>query len=173
MNILDPYTFQDIISWCDIDSKYVMRVVCKLLNDIEIINETYPEHVSKMYCYAINGSMRLTKYELSKNKTEVGNGLSGACKGGHLDIAKYIVDMCKQTEINSSLICACIGGNVEIVKLLMAKGVRIEDSTALTNVRGGEYNLHVLFGIAHKLKYIEIMKLLTDNGFKCKCHNIT
>lgn len=156
INVLDPYTFQDIISWCDIDSKYVMRVVCKQLNIIEIIEETYPEHVSKIYHYAINGSMRLTKYELSKDKSEVGNGLSGACKGGHLDIAKYIINMCRQTEINSSLICACIGGNVEIVKLLMEKS--------------GKYNMHVLFGIAHKLKHNDIMKLLIDKGFTCKCH---
>lgn len=159
ISALDPYTLQDIISWCDIDSKYVMRVVCKLLNDIKIINETYPDHVSKTHYYANNGMIRLTKYELSKNKSEIGNGLDGASKGGHLELVKYLVDKCKQCEINSGLLCACIGGNVEIVKLLMAKG--------------GVYNLHVLFGVARKLKHIEIMKLLTDKGFTCKCHNIT
>jgi hypothetical protein len=157
INILDPYTFQDIISWCDVDSKYVMRVVCKKLNGIKITEKTFPEYASKIHYYAINGMMRLTKYELSKNKAEIGNGLDGASRGGHLELVKYLVDKCKQEEINSGLLCACIGGNVEIVKLLMAKG--------------GEYNLHVLFGIARKLKHIEIMKLLTDNGFKCKCHN--
>lgn len=35
MNI-DEFTFQDIISYCDVDSKYVMRVVCERFNNIEI-----------------------------------------------------------------------------------------------------------------------------------------
>ncbi len=48
-------------------------------------------------------------------------GLSGACKGGHMEIVKLMIEK-GATDWNRGLYDACEGGHIEIVKLMIEKG---------------------------------------------------
>lgn len=58
--ILDFYTLQTIVSYCDVDTKIVMRVICKKCNMINIVDK--------------DDSMRHKKYEYAKMKRRVDEG---------------------------------------------------------------------------------------------------
>ncbi|XP_046358515.2 uncharacterized protein LOC124136592 isoform X2 [Haliotis rufescens] len=84
--------------------------------------------------------------------------LWSACKGGHVEIVKLLVenglDVSQSDYDNTALESACEGGDVEIVKLLLENGLDVSPSY---------YGGRALCS-ACKGGHVEIVKLLLENG---------
>ncbi len=48
--------------------------------------------------------------------------IHGACRGGHIEIARAMLDRGSDTDFDISLDAACRGGHLDIVKLLIERG---------------------------------------------------
>jgi len=76
-------------------------------------------------------------------------GLRGACRGGHLDLAKLMIEKGASDCFNLALEDACLGGHREIVDFLIEKGAR-------------NWNWGII--LACQSKHQDLVKLMIEKG---------
>lgn len=117
MNI-SSYALHDVISYCDIDTKFVMRVVCKQFGNIKIAL-IEPIGFKSVFRGAINGSIRMTRYKCIDESQNINYGTP-------IKTYKNISDMekdCNMSKWEIGLGCACVGENEEVIKYIIKKGI--------------------------------------------------
>ena len=80
-------------------------------------NKNNDSRLLKEYCFN-NDVIKIRK--MIKMNLYWNNGLYGACRGGHIDCIKFLID--KGADPNYGLYGACWGGHLDIVKLMIEKG---------------------------------------------------
>ena len=131
-------------------------------------------------CAALNHVICLQKYEL-KSIEYFNLGLYGACEGGHLELAKLMIEK-GANDFNSGLYGACEKGHFELVNLMLEKGANDfnwglrgaceKGHFALANLmleKGADDFNWGLYG-ACKEGYLELAKLIIEKG-ATKCGN--
>ena len=67
------------------------------------------------------GHLTLAKVMIGRGATNVNFGLIGSCRGGHLDLAKLMLNL-GATDFNAGLRSACINNQVTLAKLMLYHG---------------------------------------------------
>ncbi len=75
---------------------------------------------NELYYCCLNGNLEKA-INMGKNDVDYNQGLLGACVGGHLEIAKLMLEKGGK-KLNLGLYHACVGGNIDIIELLISKG---------------------------------------------------
>jgi hypothetical protein len=114
---IDKFTFTEIISYCDIDTKYVLRVICKYLNNIKI-SQPHLFLYRKAFKGACYGSMRMVKYKYVDKKQNIYEDVISI---PYQNIIKYAKEK-KINILDLGLDCACSGGNIEVINYMISKG---------------------------------------------------
>lgn len=165
----DQFTIQNIVSYCDIDTKIVMRVVCKQFNGIETVFNKIESFVNPLIVITVDkktiplvtatytGSTRRTKYECKIHKYEyddINYGLWGACEGGHSELISYMINLGADDWL-SCCCAACRGGQFEIVKLMFkkAKQHNISDINLLLSYACWGANIEIVNYVIGEMDY--------------------
>lgn len=114
---IDEFTFNDIISYCDIDTKYVMRIICRRYANINI-SLPHLFLYRKAFKGAYYGSMRMTRYKCIDEEQNIYE--DNKCIEPE-NIIKYASGK-KISVWDLGLDCACAGGNREIIDMMIKKG---------------------------------------------------
>ena len=87
------------------------------------------------------------------------DGFCGACEGGHLEIAEFMIEKGSGTKIdwNYGLLSACECGHMDLVKLLIEKGANDWDLGLFSACRGG---------------HLEIVKFMIEKGADAWDHGL-
>lgn len=150
MLITDPFILALIVSFCDIDTKFVLRQVCRCFRNIEIKleGETIIDSMNKhkkrvhmsdekktMILGAYNGSKKMVTYILqkirdngqmdltSKQRLSIRSiGLWAACLGGHMSVVTLLMGYgLSKTCYSYALDASCMGGHMSLVKYMLKK----------------------------------------------------
>lgn len=150
------YVLKDIILYCDIDTKFVLKNVCKQFANIKIILKNMTEFMT-VFEGATNGSMRMTKYKCIDEDQNVNYGTP-------IKTYKNISSYAKEygvTKWDIGLNCACMGGNKDVIEFMINKGVTNWDSGLYGACRSDD--TEIVDMMIHKGA-----KMLL-NGFKIAC----
>jgi hypothetical protein len=129
MNQLDHYVLQNIISYCDVDTKFIMRVVNKKLRqyveNIELEKETLDdarvsENLHRFHLGLINNSFRMVRNEIKKGNYNNNLGGNCACHRGNVKMFQFFMDI-GFDDYDDLMTSACFGGHFEIVKIILKK----------------------------------------------------
>jgi hypothetical protein len=135
MNYLDSRTLRKILSYIDFDTFLRCRIIPEINGYLTVNREKWEEIENEMRIHHIcnapklfeftceSGSVTLAKYcrKISRDELDWNYGLHRACKGGHLDLARLMIDK-GANEWNWCLLGACEGGHVDLVQLMIDKG---------------------------------------------------
>lgn len=119
----------------------------------QLLIKYFPKDISTLilsYTYDLYNNCKNGNYETVKiiKQKNWDDGLLGACRGGHIDIIKLMIEK-GANNWNWGLFGACRGGHIDIVKLMIEKGVN-------------NWNLG-LFGACCG-GHIDIIKLMIEKG---------
>ncbi len=132
----DTYVMYQLLEFVDESGIIVLCKASKKLNEIckqyiEIEDDKrfevteykyYSNNLLKKYCYnndiiKIKKMIKMMKIDLDFSWNW---GLSSACRGGHIDMVKVMIDL-GAGDVNWGLYCACRTGHMDIVKLMIEK----------------------------------------------------
>jgi hypothetical protein len=155
---LNVYTVSDIISYCDIDTKLIIRNVNKLLcNDVGtlklICDDDYLYIDKSLYLPqfiigVINNSWRFLNDAIKNNVNDWDLGAMCACQYGCVDMLKFFMKKGIH-DYKEIMYSACYYGHYEIVETLMTEPSAYGERN---------YGFSVACGAGH----LEIAKLLFD-----------
>ena len=178
MDVLNVYTLSDIISYCDVDTKLIIRNINKLLCDcgkITLTSDKYidsikeqsaqkeqsvqkeqsaqKEHIAqeRFILGIINNSWRLLNYAIKNNINNIDDfecGATYACQYNNIDMLKLFISK-GISDYEDIVYSACFYGHYDIVKLLLTE--------PKTHSEKG-YGFSIACGAGH----LEIVKLLFD-----------
>ena len=164
----DTYVMYQLLEFIDESSIICLCKASKKLNEIckqyleieddkrfEVDIENWSNNRVLLDCCENNDIIRIKK--LIKTEIDWGFGLCGACRGGHIDIIKFMIEKCAR-DCNNGLLFACEGSNIDIVKFMIEKGA--------THFNGG-----LLHSCGSHIN-IDIEKLMIEKGATCCswCH---
>lgn len=158
MDVLNVYIVSDIISYCDVDTKLIIRNINKLLcdcgkiilrddNDIKLnvkeisINDIFAMGV-------INNSWRLLNVAIKNGDNDWELGATYTCQYGYTDMLKFFMNK-GIDDYEDIMFRACSYGHYDIVKLLLTE-------PKARSEKG--YGFSIACGAGH----LEIVKLLFD-----------
>jgi hypothetical protein len=124
------------------------------MSELFEFRNTLSKRAETFYNMCLMGNIELVKQILTNPHRwfrEANVGLKAACIGGHLDIAKLLIDR-GADEYNQALRFACIGNHNHIVKYL------------LEEVRGINWDCNIGLSYACERGNIELLNLLTFHG---------
>lgn len=157
MNI-DVFTLHCVVSYCDIDTKYMLRTLSKSFNDIKILCEYESEYYSPPWCKILvgasyHGSLKLVRRELPKFCDDVMNyrealseSLTYACLGGHLPIVKYLFtlnvrNILQDCDLYRGLYKACYSGHKDVIEYMFIHGIPDADGGMYYACEGGQLDI--------------------------------
>lgn len=125
MNV-PQFVCQDIISYCDINTKYIMKRVCKQFGNITIILDQPEYDMTKQWLMKYLLAIKITKRQNFKDKNILRDGLDYACLRNNKNIVESMSEMISQTHdvtiLNEGLRCACFCGKPELINILINYG---------------------------------------------------
>jgi hypothetical protein len=96
MNVTQ-FVCQDIISYCDINTKYIVKRVCKQFANIKIILEQPEYNATKKWLLKYLLAIKITKRQDFKDKNIIRDGLDYACLKNDTKIVESISKMIAET----------------------------------------------------------------------------
>ena len=186
MEILNIYTIEDISSYFDFDTKLISNRVNKIFRtfcNLSVISDWN----NKKYCMNLirgvgiedstarinvrggcySGSWRIINYALKHDKYKLIKGFDLACRGGHIDIVKFLIEKdlvpiidtippdratIKKYDFDNGLGNACMKNHTDIINLLLEKGA----------------NINIGINIASQYGHLELVRMLL-----AKCETLT
>lgn len=196
MLITDHFILALIVSFCDIDTKFALRQVCRYFRNIEIKLEGVSMIESMVECKkskrmsdekktmilgAYNGSKKMVTYILQKIRKDgqmkltpmqrlsiKDAGLWAACVGGHMGIVTILMSTgLPKICYDYALDGACVGGHMELVKYMMRKRTsNVHDLEVSLDYACSEICCGTRVKKCTHKEQLEIVKLLIAYGAK-------
>lgn len=195
MDLLDIYTFSNIIEYCDIDTLLILMRITRYLHKytnlipfecflkMTRMKELLKTDPKNLLQYGIQfSSLRFVRHAIKCGLTISCEQMQDACYIGNADIVKHCI--CYGSAVPShGMFYACFQGHLHIVKILCAKGISDEILkrglvyACASNHRNivkyliKYYNVTDIdtlqegFDIAYQVKHIEILELLVKELF--------
>lgn len=119
--------YQPIVFSCMYNNIELLTILFRKIKRYYVSNTDVPSglfYLEQGMLYACrHASNDAIRFLLDNGATDWHSGLKGACQGGHLDIAKTMIDkFVTSIPWNDVLSHACIVGNIDIVKLAIDNG---------------------------------------------------
>ena len=112
--------------------KEVNKQLYNLINTYYIIkHDGNKNDLLKKYCKN-NQIMHIKSLMEQYSDLNWDDGLEGACKGGHMNIVKFMIEK-GANNWNSGLYGACYGGHINIINLMIEKGA--DDCYRCNNIK--------------------------------------
>ena len=157
----DTYVMYQLLEFIDENSIICLCKASKKLNEIckqyieleddkrfyfEIYGNKSAWHNSKLLeKFCENNDIIKVRKMIKVGYFYLGFGLYGACKGGHIDIVKFMIkEGNNNCYWNGGLYGACEGGHIDIVKLMIEKGANDWNKGLYYACQGGHINIVTL-----------------------------
>lgn len=120
------FVCQDIISYCDINTKYIMKRIHKQFANIKIILDQPEYDKTKKWLLKYLLAIKITRKQYFRDKNILRDGLDYACLRNNAKIVESLSKIMAETHdinmLNKGLRCACFCGKPELINILIKYG---------------------------------------------------